>query len=280
MILLGFAASENYSITSDDEEEIVLSPSRNLSKSPLTNKTIVLDMDLTLLCTIGDGSDISSKIRTNYPEAYEILVKRGIIVPTVLNQFGGSGKASHNDVIRRPGVEEFLTFCRMAFKHVFLWSAGQASYVYDTVRLVLDPKDRGYFDHVYTAQDILHTSIDEMDIEGSDDFLDKLKKMGFTTFTTKPLDKIVSQYSDVSLDRIVIVDDLICNFSHNPNNGVLIPPFSPKIPQIIATASASPLENMANDHVLFSLIHFFADDAFMNSPDVRQYDLQFFPEKS
>lgn len=279
MLLLGFSVVDQekhyYSVSSDDEE-IILNPTKNLKRSPLTNKTIVLDMDLTLLCTIGDGSDLSQNIRTNYPDAYRNLVKRGIIVPTTLTQFGGSGKATHNDVIRRPGVEEFLTFCRMTFRHVFLWSAGQASYVYDTARLVLDPNEKGFFDHVYTAQDIVHSSVDETDYEGTEDFLEHLRQIGFTTFSTKPLDKIISQYPDVSIDRVVIVDDLICNFLPNQKNGILIPPFSPKLPQIVATATASPLDNMAGDHVLFSLIHFFADDAFLNSNDVRDYDLKFF----
>jgi hypothetical protein len=271
MLLLGLTSQ--YSVSSD-EDEIILSPSKNIARRSLTNKTIVLDMDLTLICTIGDGSDISQRIRTNYREAYDLLRKKGVIVPTTLTQFGGSGKAMHNDVVKRPGVEEFLAFCRTVFRRVILWSAGQASYVYDTVRLVLDSSERGLFDHIYTAQDIVHRDIEEE----NGPFAEHLRRSGFTNFSTKPIEKISEKFPEVTLERTIIVDDLPCNFMPNPRNGILIPPFSPQLAQIVANATASQLDNMSGDHCLFSLLHFLADDAFLQSPDVRTYNLNFFPD--
>lgn len=263
---------------SSQDEEIIISPVKYLSQKSLTNKTIVLDMDLTLLCTIGDGSDLSHKMRTNYRSAYDVMMERGIIIPTTLIQYGGSGKAMHNDVVKRPGVDEFLTFCKTVFQHVILWSAGQASYVYDTVKLVLDPTNAGIFDHIYTAQDIVHESINSGNFPDSV-FANNLKSMGFSVFSTKPIEKITLRFPDVTLERTVIVDDLICNFLPNPNNGVLIPPFSPQLGQILINAKGGQLDNMSEDYYLFSLLHFFADEEFLSCKDVRDYNLKFFDKK-
>ncbi len=249
---------------SDEDDSPRLSPSRKA----LTDKTIVLDMDLTLLCTIGDGSDLSQRMRSSHRETYDVLVKKGVIVPTTLTQFGGSGTASHNDVVKRPGVDELLTFCRAVFKNVILWSAGQANYVYDTVKLVLDPHGRGIFDHVFTAHDVSRHVVD----------LDNryVRSAGPTIFTTKPLKKITELFPDATLEKTVIVDDLQCNFIPNPRNGILIPPFSPQLSQLLNYAQAGPLDNISGDYSLFSLIHFFADDEFIEIKDVRDYDLRFF----
>lgn len=261
-----FRLSVDLPSSSEEEEEKTPGPSKPLSRDSLTDKTIVLDMDLTLICTIGDGSDISHKLRTSYTTVYGMLVKKGVVVPTTLTQFGGSGIAVHNDVVKRPGVDEFLLFCRIVFKNVILWSAGQANYVYDTVKLVLDPQGKGIFDHVYTANDVVKYSADRT----------LLRTMGPVTFSAKPLTKIADIFPDATLDKTILVDDLQCNFIPNPRNGVLIPPFSPNLGEILSNAHASPLDNMARDTYLFSLIHFLADDGFINAQDVRQYDLRFF----
>lgn len=304
-----FASREQYSVTLDD----LLLPSDDMSSSsdsdnealqhvnaltitrepaarrPLTNKTIVLDMDLTLICTIGDGSDLSQRMRLSHRVAYETLVHKGVIVPTTLTQFGGSGRAMHNDVIKRPGVDQFLSFCRQVFKHVILWSAGQPSYVYDVVRLVLDPSDSGLFDHIYTSQDVVNCSVgpDTVDAmmsgdsncaksEGSAAYAASLRQSGYVSFSTKPIENLLKKFPHSTLSSTVIVDDLPCNFVPNPSNGVLIPAFSPNLQQMLASARSGPLDTICNDYCLFRLLHYFADDDFLNAEDVRKYDLKFF----
>jgi hypothetical protein len=270
MLLLGLTSQETqrYSV------EEPLGPPRSLPVRSLTDKTIILDMDLTLICTIGDGSDLSQRMRINHQAAYNSLLNKGILVPTTLTQFGGSGKAMHNDVIKRPGIDEFLFFCKYVFKHVILWSAGQASYVYDIVKLVIDPQDCGIFDHIYTAQDIVHSSVDE----NTEGFGASLRSAGYTTFSTKPIEFISEKFPDVTLDNSIIVDDLPCNFMPNPHNGVLIPAFSPQLNQLLSAAKNGVLENICDDYCLFSLLHYLADDEFLKSADVRKYNLDFFKD--
>lgn len=245
----------------DKKETVGYTPSRR-SSSSLTDKTIVLDMDLTLICTIGDGSDLSQRMRTNHKKAYDILKKRGSVVPTTLTQFGGSGKAVCNDVVKRPGLNEFLSFCRNTFKNVILWSAGQPSYVYDTVRLVIDTGGNT-FDHIYTAQDVVSSAVAISSNSNS-----------YTYVPTKPLELITKNFPDANLDNMVIIDDLRPNFIPNPRNGIWIPPFSPDIDDLISHAEED--DNICGDFYLYRLIHYLADEDFLKSTDVRDYDLDFF----
>lgn len=232
----------------DDEETITI------------DKTIVLDLDLTLVCTIGDGSDLSHKLRTEHKADYEDLVERNIIVPSTITQYGGSGKAYHNDIIKRPGLEQFLTFCKNTFRSVILWSAGQPSYVFDVVKKVIDPMERGIFDQIYTSQDIVQFPGDKYT----------------PPCLSKPLSLVIDNNGAESLESVVIVDDLLCNFASNPLNGILIPPFQPKICDILKNSFTGPFENMCDDYYLFSLIHFLSDKDFLFSKDVRDVDLKFF----
>lgn len=229
-----------------------------MTTDSLTDKTIVLDMDSTLICTIGDGSDISRILREKYTQEYNSLVDKGVIIPSTLVQYGGSGKAYHNDVIKRPGVDQFLNFCKKVFKCVILWSAGQPSYVFDVVKHVLDPDNEGVFDHIYTSKDIVHETWKD------------------STFPTKPLKLIQKNFPDSLLENTIIVDDLVCNFAPNPLNGVLIPAFSPKLQDILTVAKLGVLDNMCDDYSLLALLHFLSDADFLCIEDVRDYDLKFF----
>lgn len=285
-------------LETSEEDQAVAEDLMKLSKTPskraLTDKTIVLDMDLTLICTIGDGSDLSQRMRISHRGAYEALVRKGVIVPTTLTQFGGSGRAVHNDVIKRPGMDQFLSFCKQVFKHVILWSAGQASYVYDVVKLVIDPMDIGIFDHIYTANDVINCSVGPETVDammtgdadceqsqGSAAYAASLRASGFVSFSTKPIKNLNSKFPAANLSSTIIVDDLPCNFLPNPRNGILIPPFSPNLKQILANAVgplSGPLNPMSGDYCLFRLLHYFADDDFLKADDVRQCDLKFFKE--
>lgn len=265
---------QNSNCCSDDEDDFgyEFGISRTLPQHPLTNKTIILDMDLTLICTIGDGSDMSERMRTDHRAAYNALVHKGAIVPSSLVYFGGSGRAVHNDIVKRPGVDAFLTFCRYVFKHVILWSAGQANYVYDVVKYVLDPNGIGIFDHIYTAHDIVHRRTSTAD----NPLLSSLRASGYVSCSTKPIEKLTEKFPDVTLKSTIIIDDLPCNFLPNPKNGILIPPFSPQIEQMVANAGAEPLDNMSDDYCLFKLLHYLADNEFLSATDVRDCKLDFF----
>ena len=285
-------------LSSDDDEvfssltESHYGVTRALPQRSLTNKTIVLDMDLTLICTIGDGSDLSQRMRMNHRGAYETLIRKGVLVPTTLTQFGGSGRAVHNDVIKRPGVDSFLQFCRQVFKHVILWSAGQPSYVYDVVKIVIDPDNRNIFDHVYTSQDVVHQTVGPDTIDammsgnantaktsGSAAYAATLRASGYVSFSTKPISFLATDFPDATLESTVVVDDLPCNFIPNPSNGILIPPFSPQLAQLLANASgpkSGAMDTVCGDYCLFRLLHYFADDEFLHAEDVRKYDLAFF----
>lgn len=258
-------------------------------------------MDLTLISAIGDGSQLSRSMRTNHAKEYDQLVSMGIIVPTMLMQYGGTGRALHNDIVKRPGLDPFLSFCRAMFSRVILWSAGQPGYVYDTVKNVLDPDNKGLFDHVYTLNDVVGKQVPiwlskEIMRTGDADMFNSIVRTSSTHSTelhhtadygvhniyTKPLSRIATRFPDVTMEKTVIVDDLATNFIPNPRNGILIPPFDPRLGDLLGRVSphgtvCGDMNVLCDDLYLYRLMHFFADDTFINAKDVRDYDLHFFP---
>ncbi len=181
---------------------------------------LVLDFDNTLVCTM------NGVYENQVPRDTERLY----ITPT-LNMWG----------FERPGLHEFINFCQSRFCPLILWSAGDNSYINDTVPAVLPE----VFDAVYTRQNLRGPR-------------SKLKKelLLLTTNGENPYLASTFNYSDLHLDRLLIVDD-------NPDfivdgereNHILIPAYDPALGQ------------PDNDRALYELMDFWKRNP--PKPDVR-----------
>jgi len=159
--------------------------------SPFTSKNIVLDLDETLVNTREDFDSLKkvNLIDPNIGKSFYSL----ILPPNYYHVWG----------IIRPGCKEFLRFCFDYFDKVIVWSAGEEKYVQAVVNRL--------FDGLSEPDAVLSRSFCEMD-NGN---------------TTKPLIKLRQLFPDVDLTNTLIIDDREHNFINcNPDNGILIPPFS------------------------------------------------------
>lgn len=248
-------------------------------RSTLTDKTIVLDMDLTLISAIGDDLPLSKIMKSKYRGDYNKLIQNKVINPIIMVNYAGSGITIQNDIVRRPGVNQFLAFCRMTFKNVILWSAGQAPYVHAVVNNVLDPMGK-LFDEVMTYNDV-----ETYTFTPESRHLMKMTSMPVfgSVVSTKPLVKIYDKILGCSSENTVIVDDIACNFLPNPRNGILIPPFNPDLEDLIHCSdklnSSKLISTISSDLCLYRLIHYLSDQDFLDSQDVKHNDLGFFQER-
>ena len=206
---------------------------------PLTNKTIVLDLDSTLIYT-SDNFDqyVSLELYTN-PEHTHLrnrIYKFDVI--DVVDK-PGTGVRSSMWGILRPHVYEFLEFCFDYFENVVVWSAGQLRYVHAICDVLFTDPEK---------QPILIYSFD--DCERNDNFL------------YKPLIKLSqNELPSVTLDRCVILDDNEMTFSKNKDNALHIPPYEPEL---------TPQGIMEPDDTLKNLTKWLMKPEVMNSKDVRK----------
>ena len=160
--------------------------------SPLTSKNIVLDLDETLVNTREDFDSLK-KVNLIDPKIGKSFYSL-ILPPDYYHVWG----------IVRPGCKEFLRFCFDYFDKVIVWSAGEDKYVQAVVNRL--------FDGLPEPDAVLSRPFCETE-DGN---------------TTKPLIKLQQIFPDVNLTNTLIVDDREHNFINcNPDNAILIPPFSP-----------------------------------------------------
>lgn len=208
---------------------------RSLSSSQ-TNKAIVLDLDETLVHSFTDIKRYHelglNKLSGLTPRTYSMHM-RDVVTPR------GQGTITPMWGIIRPHVKEFILFCFSYFKVVIVWSAGKYGYVHDIVKILFVDMPQP---HAILTRD------DCTKLDGNyDKNLNKL-------FNCQDLGKYVRP------TNTLIIDDRLVSFSTCPNNGVLIPPYSPK-PRI---------SNMKSDDItLLQLRAWFLQDAVKESGDVR-----------
>lgn len=169
-----------------------------------TNKTIFLDIDQTLLCTSDLPVSWYMENIKNKPENYHIQVRSFVIsIPHRGTKWEAWGTY-------RPHMKEFLMFCFWYFKRVIIWSAGGHSYVHALVDKLF--KDLPEPDMILTAE---HTDkLDGASLKSLPRLLAQIRKNLGTAH-------------DFTIENIYFIDDLIHNFRHNPENGIVIPPYDP-----------------------------------------------------
>lgn len=168
----------------------------------ITNKTVVLDLDSTLVYTSNNINDLE-KVYTDSNLTNRIF-KLDIIDISEKNEikleFWG---------IFRPYLSEFITFLITYFKEIYVYSAGIYKYVHlitDIIfkkhpikpKLILSREDCVYF---------------------KDDFI-------------KPLNNIFKRDENSNQLNTFIIDDNPISFSRNKENGILISPYEPNISEL------------------------------------------------
>lgn len=162
---------------------------------------IVLDLDLTLLCTDHEDDSIPYRPLRMHGDKPHPLVRR-----SHMYSFHLFGPTCERECTMygcfRPGYRQFLHWARKNFDYVVVWSAGRRAYVHELVTKIwkgMKPPD-------------LVMTFNDLGLNGD--------------IYTKPLVK-VSKLLNTSLDQILLIDDNPQVSVDNPNNTVLIPEYDP-----------------------------------------------------
>lgn len=239
--------TEQYPYIFDENINIIsynklASPQLNLFKSMIksnmpNDKAIVLDLDETLVHTFNDFNLYSKlgldKISDLTTRIYKIQM-RDVVTHR------GQGVITTMWGVIRPHVREFLLFCFSYFKAVIVWSAGKYGYVHEIVKIL------------FSGMQQPHAILTRDDCTQMDGNFDKNLNKLFN-------DKILGKY--VRPDNTIIVDDRTVSFSTCPNNGVLIPAYSPE----------ARIPNMKSDDIsLLQLKTWLLNDNIRNSEDITK----------
>jgi len=232
-------------------------------RKTVTDKTIVLDLDETLVHTFRDTDVFRFKLSKQTP-----VFRRRFLKMDKENNFA---------TVLRPHCEEFLQFCFHYFKYVIIWSAGSFYYVHDIVELLF--RDTINKPHVVMTKNEVEILSDfhDRDKETFENLNQQDKEDWFFIFNNenqdndedniflhKPLNKIWKKQQDITPKNSIIIDNLAINFKYcNPDNGVLIPDYEPK-----PTMS----EINKDDTSLIDLMKWFLKEDVVNSEDVRILD--------
>lgn len=205
---------------------------------PLTNKTIMLDLDSTLIYT-SDDFDKYKNLRI-YTDHKNFHLRNRVYQFNVMDvvEKPGTGVKSSMWGVLRPHVREFLEFCFDYFETVIVWSAGQLRYVHAICDVL--------FDNPYKQPHLIYTYDD---CERTDNYL------------YKPLTKIGEQvFPHIGLDKIYALDDNEMTFSKNKYNALHIPPYEPEL---------TPEGIMAPDSTLINVTNWLMKPEVISSSDVR-----------
>jgi hypothetical protein len=205
---------------------------------PKTNKTIVLDLDSTLLHTCDDmGIWDSLEIYTN-PKNAKLRSRVYFFELIDVTEKPGSGIKTVLWGVLRPHVYTFLRFCFDYFENVIVWSAGQKKYVHAICDFLFQE---------FEKQPLIIFTYEDCEI-GSN-------------YIHKPLIKFVNGEHKVPIHTLVALDDNITTFSKNKENGLLIPPYEPEF-----TFNGI----MEDERSLLNVMYWLTSSDVMNSPDIRK----------
>ncbi len=209
-------------------------------RKTMTDKSIVLDMDETLVHTFPamdwanrEGIFSNSDYADIAARAYRINLRD-------VSNTRGQGQRDQMWGIFRPHVKEFLLFCNSYFKVVALWSAGEYGYVHAVVDKLFSDIPRP---HVILTRDNCN-----MIGQSCDKDLSKLYR-----------DEHIGNF--LQPQTTMIVDDRRDYFmASSPQNGILIPAYRPP-----ETISGLRSDNIA----LLQLKRWFLEPQVQNAADVR-----------
>lgn len=221
-----------------------------LSKIPKTGKSIVLDVDETLVHTFDEDKQhrFSELALMEDPSLIDIR-SRLYILPLIDLYRNGESDMSMYWGIMRPGLKDFLRFAERYFANVCIWSAGHKQYVERVCGNIF----RGL-----NKPAVIFTS-DDCDKIGSHN-VKPLVKM----YRDAPGNK-ASNIAELKMspEMTFVLDDRSSTFSHNPLNGIQIPAYMPYDTIDGLRADESSLQRLTNWLMRPDVI---------NSTDVRNLD--------
>lgn len=214
-------------------------PVDDIPSRSITNKSIVLDLDQTLIAT---QDSMDSLINLGILSNPNLMPLRNRIYHITLEDLERRGEGSKYDYwgITRPHISEFLIFCFSYFRTVGIWTAGQTPYA------------RHISDHIFYDIKPPHIMFTHDDIERDSDYN-----------VIKPLTKMFKIEPNMNIESTFVLDDNITTFSANPDNGILIPAYEPSL-NVNAMARDDPS--------LLQLIYWFLQPDVIRASDVRQLD--------
>lgn len=212
----------------------------------LTDKSIILDLDHTLVATqFGDKASFDSII-PDTPEYYS-LHQRLYFFEREFEELRGDGKVGFSWGLMRPYAKDFLIFCFSYFKKVIVWSAGTRDYVESMVEILFSGIERPHF--IFSREDC------QLDADG---------------LYRKPIAQLLELHPALSnvtdMKKIYILDDTSYTFEYNPQNAILIPRYLPAPEEDTYPSLNLMLEN---DLALRKLCFWFCQQEVMDSADVR-----------
>lgn len=225
---------------------IFYTPDTKLTERALSNKSIVLDLDETLVHTasneeyslfetlnlMNDPSLIGLRSRLYKISVYDAMSPVG---SGVIDNFWG---------VMRPHLKEFLIFCFSYFQMVAIWSAGQKKYVETIVDYIF--RDIRPPHVVFTYNNCKKTK---------DGFI--IKPLMDMINSDPRISKLVSP------DRLFVVDDRDITYIENPGNGILIPAYLPPL----------TIDGMTTDDTaLVQLMYWLSLPNVKYAKDVRELD--------
>lgn len=169
----------------------------------MSASVIVLDLDLTLLCTdYEDGTTPYQPRRMPGDRTYPL------VRASHMYSFHMFDPSCQRDCTMygcfRPGYRHFLQWARTRFDYVVVWSAGRRAYVHELVTKIW----KGL------PQPDLVMTFNDLGLSGD--------------VYTKPLAK-VAKLLGVTTERMLLVDDNPQVSVDNPDNAVLMPEYDPKV---------------------------------------------------
>ena len=166
---------------------------------PLTNLTIILDLDATLISTMDPRF---------YNELTENLEDIGYLLGDD-NVYNFELDGERIIGVIRPDTVKFLNFCDRYFNKVIVYTAGAYDYGHAIVSEIFSKTEKQYMpDYVLTRPECLFLDDPIIPILG----------------VRKPLALVIPDYDAT---KCLLLDDRISNIRFNPRNGIIIPPFNP-----------------------------------------------------
>jgi hypothetical protein len=239
--------NDNINIEKEKENKIL-----NYISSEVSPKILVLDLDATLICSkespaefpffmeIFNGHDIELKSRL-----YRLSIDD--VMASTDSGFRGEGECTEMWGIERPGCKTFLQWCFKNFSAVGVWSAGKKPYVLAICQKIFVGPGIRSPDFVWTYNECINSVVNKRE--------QSLKDLNILIKS-----RIGIKYS-MTEQNVILVDDRAYSFSATPENGILIPPYTP----------ASTLESLkAPDDALIVLGRWLVSSNFFYVTDVRK----------
>jgi len=209
----------------------------------LTELNLVLDIDDTLVQTFDDIDSLYKCPIMKNPKFYP--VRKRVYILKFQNEEPEEDEEEEEMIwgVKRPHIDEFLNFANQYFRNIVIWSAGTYDYVHAIVKHLF--KQIPCPAKVFTRNDC--TQSEEYGYE-------------------KPLEKIYKSIPEMNPRNTILIDDRQEVFVRkDPNNGIIIPPFSPDV---------EDYDSLTSDASFLYLKDWFLKPEVMETSDVRKLNKQ------